>query len=140
MNSSGTPLNLCYINCSPLSSVSELEWEKWFVSRHLPAIFDSGTVTRAALYKEVGFAMIPNPSHPLKYLIMYQTDFKRLQDSEKYRLVCEQTDARQFDAFGNDDVRNYTVRIATRFFLHSMNVTSHHPACSRLQSVRSRQP
>lgn len=117
MNPNGTPLNLYYINCSPPSNVSELEWERWFTSHHVSAIISSGIVTRAALYKEVGFGMIPNPSHPRKYMILYQTDFKRLQDSEMYRLVNEQTDAGKFNAVGDDDVRNYKVRLATDFFV-----------------------
>jgi hypothetical protein len=61
MNPSGTPLNLYYINCSPPSNVSELEWEKWLASKHVPAVVSSRIVTRAALYKEVGFGMIPIP-------------------------------------------------------------------------------
>jgi hypothetical protein len=111
MNPSGTPLNLLYINCSPPSEAPEVEWERWLTTKHMPSALNSGTVARAALYKETGFAMIPHPSHPFNYMLLYQTDFKRLQDSEKYIKTCEDTGAEKYDAAANKEIRNYKVRL-----------------------------
>ena len=110
MNPSGTPLNLLYINCSPPLDVPEAEWESWLTMKHMPAILFSGAVVRAVLYKETGFAMIPNPSPLLRYMLLYQTDFKRLQDSEQYIKTCEAAGAEKYAIFANNDTRNYKVR------------------------------
>ena len=110
MNPSGTPLNLLYINCSPPSDIPEAEWERWLRTIHIPAALNSGTVIRAALYKETGFAMIPQPSHPLEYMLLYQTGFNRLQDSETYIKAYEDTGAEKYDTVADNDTRNYKVR------------------------------
>lgn len=113
LNPGSTQPNLLYINCSPPSDVREAELETWLTTRHLPSIVDSGTVARAALYKEVGFRMIPQPTHPLKYMILYQTNFRRVQDHEKYIKTGEDTNAVRFQTVGEDDSRNYEVRRST---------------------------
>lgn len=104
----GNPLNLFYCNLSPPASVSEAAWTKWLALEFIPALLESKAAIRAALYRETGFAMIPIPSHELRYMLVCQTDFRMLQESEKYRSVCDQTDAKGF--MPNDDgveMRNY---------------------------------
>lgn len=102
-NTGGTPLSLLYINCSPPLDVPEAQWEKWLKTTQIPSIVNSGAAVRAALYKETCFAMIPNPSHPLKYMLLYQIDSERPQESEKYRINDT------YSVGSDDDIRNYKV-------------------------------
>lgn len=102
------PLNLFYCNLSPPASVLETEWTKWLSSEFIPALLKSKAVIRAALYRETGFAMIPVPSHKLSYIFICQTDFRRLQDSEMYKQVYDETNAKRFITNeGPGEMRNY---------------------------------
>lgn len=90
---SGSPLNLLYFNASPPIRINEAQWTEWLTTEFVPALLESKAALTAVVYREVGFAMIPNPSHPLRYLVLCQTDFRSLQDSEKYKQVYEGTGA-----------------------------------------------
>ena len=90
-NPAGKPRDLLYTNCTPWSAASEEEWSEWLIKEHIPALVSSGAVAQATLYRETGFEMMPDFFHPLRYLILYRTDAKHLQTSEKYLHVCQQT-------------------------------------------------
>ena len=59
---------------------------------------DSKLCSRVALYKEVGFSMLPKPNHPRTLLGVYQTDHERLQDHESFKIISPEEDL---------EVRNY---------------------------------
>ena len=104
----GNPLNLFYCNFSPPTNVPETKLTEWLVLDFIPALLESKAVIRAALYRETGFAMIPFPSHELRYMFICQTGFRMLQESEKYRQVYDQTDAKRFMPIeGAVEMRNY---------------------------------
>ena len=100
--------NLLYINCTPWSSPSEQEWTEWLIKEHIPALLNSKAVAQVALYREFALAMLPEFFHPLRYLLLYRPPLRHVQDSERYKTVCQQTGALQGPASDDEsETRNY---------------------------------
>ena len=46
-----------------------------------------------ALYKEVGFAMLPKPDHPQRFLALYQTNQEQLHNDESFTPASPEEDS-----------------------------------------------
>lgn len=91
---------LLFVNVSP-KGVPDDTWIKWWKSQHIRSLLQSGVCDKVALYKEIGFAMLPKPDHSQRFLAVYQTDCERLQDDESFEAVSPEEYC---------DMRNYRVR------------------------------
>jgi hypothetical protein len=88
---------LLYVNTSP-KRASDETWAKWFVSQHLPGLSKASACNRVLVYKETGFAMLPEPQHPLRFLALYESDQEELQNDDTYKPASPEEES---------DVRNY---------------------------------
>lgn len=88
---------MLYVNASP-ESVSDDQWAEWFVSQHLPTLSTAKTCERVLLYKEIGFAMLPESDHPLHFLALYESPYDGLQNGHAYKSASEEEES---------DIRNY---------------------------------
>ena len=97
---------LLYVNTSP-KGASDETWMKWWIYRHASDVIKSELCDRVALYKEIGFAMLPSPDHPQRFLALYYTDCERPQDEESYEPVSPEEDSemRNYKLIQNYDPR-----------------------------------
>lgn len=86
------PAYLLYVNTSP-NGVSDETWTKWWTSQHLPTLTKAKACGRVALYKEVGFAMLPKADHPQRFLALYQTDHEQLQNNDAFKPASPKEDS-----------------------------------------------
>lgn len=74
---------LLHVNSRPII-VSDKLWKEWYVDEHLPDLVNSGISVRATFYEEIPAPFNPSPTHPRKFLALYQTDFKESLKTENY--------------------------------------------------------
>ena len=91
---------LLFVNTSP-KGVPDETWTKWWVSQHVQTLKtakEQKACSRVALYKEVGFSLLPKPDHPLRFLALYETNNDQLQNNEAFTPTSPEE---------NSDTRNY---------------------------------
>ena len=88
---------LLYLNTSP-KGVSDQTWAEWFVKQHLSTLEESKVCSRVSVYKEIGFPMLPNPEHLLRFLALYETEKEGLQNDAAYKPASPEEES---------DMRNY---------------------------------
>lgn len=89
--------DLLYLNTSP-KGTSDQSWAEWFIGQHLATLGETKVCSRVLVYKEIGFPMLPNPEHPLRFLALYETNKEGLQNDDAYKPASPEEES---------DMRNY---------------------------------
>ena len=75
---------LLHVNSGP-TAVSNGLWKEWYIEEHLPDLLNAKSCNRATFYEEIGSPLDAHPSHPRKFLALYQSDFEELLKSDEYQ-------------------------------------------------------